>query len=77
MVSHSDAQAMGIAPRFWPKHFLTSVTTSMKYLHHLGSSADRPGLDRLNAPGARGVRARRETRNDNEKIPLSGRRSCR
>ena len=36
----------------WLGH--ASIATTNIYLRHLGSSADRAGLDRLNAPGARG-----------------------
>ena len=36
----------------WLGH--ASIATTNIYLHHLGSSADRAGLDRLNAPGGAG-----------------------
>ena len=42
----------------WLGH--ASIATTNIYLHHLGSSADRAGLDRLNAPGGAG--GARETR---------------
>ena len=60
--------AKGVDPvtvQAWMGH--ASIATTNIYLHHLGSSADRAGLDRLNAPGARGVRTRRIERNDNVK----------
>ena len=31
-----------------------SIATTNLYLHHLGTPADRAGLDRLNAPGYTG-----------------------
>ena len=37
----------------WLGH--ASIATTNIYLHHLGSSADRAGLDRLNARGAGGA----------------------
>ena len=43
----------------WLGH--ASIATTNIYLHHLGSSADRAGLERLNAPGgARGAPERRD-----------------
>lgn len=36
----------------WLGH--ASIATTNIYLHHLGSSADRTGLDRLNALGGAG-----------------------
>ena len=36
----------------WLGH--ASIATTNIYLHHLGSSADRAGLDRLNALGGAG-----------------------
>jgi hypothetical protein len=36
----------------WMGH--ASIATSNLYLHHLGTSADRAGLDRLNAWGRKG-----------------------
>lgn len=39
------------------------MTTKEPYLHHLGSSADKAGLERLNALGGAGVRIRRGTSN--------------
>ncbi len=36
----------------WMGH--ASVATTNLYLHHLGTSADRAGLDRLNASGNAG-----------------------
>jgi len=42
------------------------IATTNIYLHHLGSSADRAGLDRLNALGA-GVRERPRAWNDNDR----------
>ena len=47
--------ARGVDPvtvQAWMGH--ASIATTNLYLHHLGTSADRAGLDRLNAPGARG-----------------------
>ena len=39
-----------------------SIATTNIYLHHLGSSADRAGLDRLNRAGhAMGIRADTES----------------
>ena len=49
----------------WLGH--ASIATTNIYLHHLGSSADRAGLARLNALGARGVRERAGARNDNDR----------
>jgi integrase len=46
-----------------------SIATTNIYLHHLGSSADRAGLDRLNALGARGVRVSTGVRSDNDETP--------
>lgn len=43
----------------WMGH--TSIATTNIYLHHLGTGADRAGLDRLNAPGNTwGTRSHRE-----------------
>ena len=36
----------------WMGH--ASIATTNLYLHHLGTSADRAGLDRLNRPGHAG-----------------------
>lgn len=36
----------------WLGH--ASIATTNIYLHHLGTSADRAGLDRLNGPGSAG-----------------------
>ena len=47
--------AEGVDPatvQAWMGH--TSIATTNLYLHHLGSSADRAGLERLNAPGSAG-----------------------
>jgi hypothetical protein len=49
-----------------------SIATTNIYLHHLGSSADRAGLDRLNAPGGAGGPPKRGEPNDRERI----RESC-
>ena len=51
----------------WLGH--ASIATTNIYLHHLGSSADRAGLERLNALGARGERDRKETPNDKARTP--------
>ena len=37
----------------WMGH--ASVATTNLYLHHLGTSADKAGLDRLNRPGHTGA----------------------
>ncbi|GCD91529.1 tyrosine-type recombinase/integrase [Nocardioides sp. LS1] len=47
--------AKGVDPvtvQAWLGH--ASIATTNIYLHHLGSSADRAGLERLNAPGGAG-----------------------
>jgi len=47
--------AKGVDPvtvQAWLGH--ASIATTNIYLHYLGSSADRAGLDRLNAPGGAG-----------------------
>ena len=47
--------ATGVDPvtvQAWLGH--ASIATTNIYLHHLGSSADRAGLERLNAPGGAG-----------------------
>lgn len=47
--------AKGVDPvtvQAWLGH--ASIATTNIYLHHLGSSADRAGLERLNAPGCAG-----------------------
>lgn len=47
--------AKGVDPvtvQAWLGH--ASIATTNIYLHHLGSSADRAGLERLNAPGSAG-----------------------
>jgi integrase len=47
--------AKGVDPvtvQAWLGH--ASIATTNIYLHHLGSSADRTGLERLNAPGSAG-----------------------
>jgi len=47
--------ARGVDPvtvHAWLGH--ASIATTNIYLHHLGSSADRAGLDRLNRPGGAG-----------------------
>jgi integrase len=62
--------AKGVDPvtvQAWLGH--ASIATTNIYLHHLGSFADRAGLDRLNALGARGVRTRRIERNDRCETP--------
>jgi hypothetical protein len=61
--------------RAWLGH--ASIATTNTYLHHLGSSADRAGLERLNAQGGAGVRETQVGRNDNEKTLPSLRRFCR
>ena len=51
--------ARGVDPitvQAWMGH--ASIATTNIYLHHLGSSADRAGLDRLNRAGARQGHAR-------------------
>ena len=40
----------------WMGH--ASIATTNIYLHHMGTGADRAGLDRLNAPGHLGARQR-------------------
>ncbi|HVK46048.1 MAG TPA: tyrosine-type recombinase/integrase [Micropruina sp.] len=59
----------------WLGH--ASIATTNIYLHHLGSSADRAGLDRLNALGGAGVRERPGARSDNDETPPLLRCSCR
>jgi integrase len=47
--------ARGVDPvtvQTWMGH--ASIATTNLYLHHLGTSADRAGLARLNAPGCAG-----------------------
>ena len=41
-----------VTVQHWMGH--ASVATTNLYLHHLGTSADRAGLDRLNPPGYTG-----------------------
>ena len=53
--------ARGVDPgtvQAWMGH--ESIATTNRYLHFLGSSADKAGLDRLNEPGPRA--SRRSTR---------------
>jgi integrase len=52
--------AKGVDPvtvQAWLGH--ASIATTNTYLHLLGSSADRAGLERLNAPGSAGGAHRR------------------
>ena len=70
--------ARGVDPvtvQAWLGH--ASIATTNIYLHHLGSSADRAGLERLNRLGAPGVRARTGVRNDNRGIAETLRHSRR
>lgn len=46
-----------------------SIATTNIYLHHLGSSADRAGLERLNRPGGAGVRTGGSVANDEDETP--------
>lgn len=49
--------ARGVDPgtvQAWMGH--ESIATTNRYLHFLGSSADKAGLDRLNEPGPRSAR---------------------
>ena len=46
-----------------------SIATTNLDLHHLGTPADRAGLDRLNAPGYTGVHEPRSGTNDNDETP--------
>ena len=60
----------------WLGH--ASIATTNIYLHRLGSSADRAGLERLNRLGGAGGCARRTgVRNDNRGIAATLRHSCR
>jgi integrase len=45
----------------WMGH--ASVATTNLYLHHLGTSADKAGLERLNRSGTRGAQIPRTSRN--------------
>ena len=48
--------ARGVDPgtvQAWMGH--ESIATTNRYLHFLGTSADKAGLDRLNEPGPRGA----------------------
>ena len=45
----------------WMGH--ASVATTNLYLHHLGTSADKAGLERLNRPGHTGAQIRQTSRN--------------
>lgn len=56
--------ARGVDPvtvQAWMGH--ASIATTNLYLHHLGTSADRAGLDRLNAPEHKGAHAGQEPKN--------------
>ncbi len=66
--------ARGVDPvtvQTWLGH--ASIATTNIYLHHLGTSADRAGLNRLNTPfgvgGARGVRASDDEAAGNDETP--------
>ncbi len=62
--------AKGVDPvtvQAWLGH--ASIATTNIYLHHLGSSADRTGLERLNAPGSAGGRISKESANDKARTP--------
>lgn len=49
-----------------------SIATTNLYLHHLGTSADRAGLARLNARGTRGAHETNASQVDNgtNSVPL-------
>ena len=69
--------ARGVDPvtvQAWLGH--ASIATTNIYLHHLGSSADRAGLDRLNALGGAGVREKAGALNDNPRVCSSRRVSA-
>lgn len=54
----------------WMGH--ASIATTNIYLHHLGTGADRAGLDRLHAPGHAGAPQwsnRRSCKNDETRPP--------
>jgi len=56
--------ARGVDPvtvQAWMGH--ASIATTNLYLHHLGTSADRAGLDRLNARGIKGAHTGEEPKN--------------
>ena len=52
----------------WMGH--ASIATTNLYLHHLGTSADRAGLDRLNRRGHTGAHVRRSSPNDTSRFAV-------
>ena len=56
----------GVTFPTWMGH--TSIAATNLYLHHLGTSADKAGLDRLNRRGTPGVRNVRPSRNDTSEM---------
>jgi integrase len=69
--------ARGVDPstvQAWMGH--ASIATTNLYLHHLGTPADRAGLDRLNATGYTGVHEPRSGTNDDDGTPPGQERSC-
>ena len=58
----------------WMGH--ASIATTNLYLHHLGTAADRAGLDRLNRGGTQGAHVAWSSPNDTLQIRASGSR-CR
>ena len=62
--------ARGVDPgtvQAWMGH--ASIATTNLYLHHLGTPADRAGLERLNARGTPGAQIWRRGRNDKGRTP--------
>lgn len=54
-----------------------SIATTNIYLHHLGTAADRVGLERLNTSGAPGARESTKAESDSLETSRGPQRMCR